>query len=185
MEIYDHIQRDRLPDFIHRPDFNRLNTQYTSFRRLDLSPPSCKKKMRKIEEKRGKKLILLGPQWLRLAFSNGPNRIGGFSPHFSPSISLIQQPLSEPFRTYMTIMFLNYLWKEPCITSSKNLWQFFFLVSCLFSCHLTVSQYQLSWTNFVACMKSYTSKTINIDNITKTWPESARETIPTAACRRS
>jgi hypothetical protein len=39
--------------------FNRLNTQYTTFRRLDLSPSSGKKG--KEGEKRGKTPIMLGP----------------------------------------------------------------------------------------------------------------------------
>jgi hypothetical protein len=38
--------------------FSRLNTQYTTFLRLDLSPSSDKKEKK---EKRGKNPILLGP----------------------------------------------------------------------------------------------------------------------------
>jgi hypothetical protein len=54
-------------DFVHRPDFSKYQWKNTTFRKLDL-------------------LV----QWLRLAFSKGPNRVGVF-----PHLRTETDPVSE------------------------------------------------------------------------------------------
>jgi hypothetical protein len=89
--------------------FNRLNTQYTTFRRLDLSPSSGKKEKRK---KMVRKPILLGPleranlnHWSRSSLRNVVYFVFSLlkirtMDKVQKPISLIQQPSSEPFRIY-------------------------------------------------------------------------------------